>query len=1249
NYSPDTYYSLQKRDGFLSLHVEEHTARPFVYPAPTYPAIFRNLSATNDWVIQTKLQMETRQFGDYLSGLLVEVVEGGANKRYAFGVKDGTTLQVLEQLPSGTETVLGAVAVTENQHTIRIHRTGTALVFEYRNGEGTWIPVHTESLLPGTMGVQAGVFASTESAQSIRAAFDYVMTIDITTSPSLYEGLRISEIMYDPPGGSEYEYLELVNLGLGAIDLAGVKFVATEPFDELVLSNRTLNVGERVVVVNNSVAMQARYGPSIVPFIAGEWAGGKLSNEGERITLVDPGDQLILSFAYDVDGRWPARAGDEGGSSLEVLDAFADLEDPANWQASSEYLGSPGAAGSGPVAVVVINEILSHTDLPALDTIELYNTSGSPVTIGNWYLSDTPGNYQMFKIPASTVIPGNGYLTFDESQFNPNGEWNPSPGVPAATEFGLSSKGDQLYLVEADGGTNLLSFVDEVEFDAAENGVSFGRYLNSIGTEYMPAQTNVSTGSTNAGPRIGPVVISEIMYHPVPGGSEYVELQNISDGPVPLYHPVLSSNTWKIAGIDFDFPGGIVLNPKEVILVTAGDPLSFRSQHGVAADVRIFGPYGGLLQDNGENIRLRKPDTPDPGEPSAPYITVDEVRYEVSPPWPVGASGAGPSLERLDVLAFANDPANWGATGGTGTPGETTLPATTPLIRLSAFQVEVSSPEFSDASDATIQLWNGGLGTLAFSVSDDQPWLSIAPASNTSTGTNDQQTTTLSFDTDSLLAGQYVANLTVSDPAALNSPLTIPVILTVHEPLIQANPSAISHRVHVGFDAASLPLQVWNGDEAGTLLSYTLSDNTSWFSVTPAGGSSSGPFDVVGHTLQFTTAGLPVGSLSGLLSIDDTLNSAPNDGLTVPVSLDIVQMDVETLVATNFGVGRATLNGVFSNTVDGADVWVFYGVVDGGTDSNAWENSAYVGLLPDGEIHHTANDIYYGFAYTYRFFIRNAYGEAWSTAADPFLSTPPSGAFSTSLNVKTYDTTWGDSFLNPIVNLLNVAPSGTGLFTGEALNYPNWSAIQNILPGTLTQDTQYSVSWEGVMIIGPDDLGTWTLGTRSDDGSVWFIDLNLDGDYIDPGEFVVDNRGLHGCQSVVGEVTFTQIGCYPMVFAFYENGGGECMAAKFAKGAGIAYGSLAFVDSSPGSNQPFAPVCPMPDEANILTLAATDVGFEQVTVHAGFDAPNLIYTLKLFYGTSLGGTNENAWQHAKVIGTFPNTVNPDIPFTVNQL
>jgi hypothetical protein len=65
-----------------------------------------------------------------------------------------------------------------------------------------------------------------------------------------------------------------------------------------------------------------------------------------------------------------------------------DPANPLNWHASTAIGGSPGADDApANIPRVFINEALTHTDPPQLDTIEL-NPNPTNVNIGNWYLTD---------------------------------------------------------------------------------------------------------------------------------------------------------------------------------------------------------------------------------------------------------------------------------------------------------------------------------------------------------------------------------------------------------------------------------------------------------------------------------------------------------------------------------------------------------------------------------------------------------------------------------------------------------------------------------------------------------------------------------------------------------------------------------------------------------------------------------------------------------------------------------------------
>ena len=126
------------------------------------------------------------------------------------------------------------------------------------------------------------------------------------------------------------------------LDLEGATFEATRPFDAFTFPSTVLAPGEYTVVVADTAAFQARYGPDIR--ILGQWAGGALSNAGERVALRDPNGNVIHDFTYNDKSPWPEVA-DGQGPSLEVIDPTGNYNSPSNWFASISENGSPG---SGP-------------------------------------------------------------------------------------------------------------------------------------------------------------------------------------------------------------------------------------------------------------------------------------------------------------------------------------------------------------------------------------------------------------------------------------------------------------------------------------------------------------------------------------------------------------------------------------------------------------------------------------------------------------------------------------------------------------------------------------------------------------------------------------------------------------------------------------------------------------------------------------------------------------------------------------
>ncbi len=484
-----------------------------------------------------------------------------------------------------------------------------------------------------------------------------------------YDTLAVTELMYHPAAsgdldGDHFEFIELKNVGATELDLSGVSFTNGVSFT--FPAGARLAPGRFAVLVSDAEAFASRY-PGVP--VAGVY-GGKLSNGGERLTLVHAAGKPIFDAAYGTAAPWPTTP-DGLGFSLVPVDPTAPATPglAASWRASSRPGGSPGADDLVlDVPAVVINEVLTHTDPPQLDAIELHNPGSKPADISGWFLSDDRNQPAKFRIPGPRVIPAGGFLVIDESQFDA-----PALGTDA---FRLDSHGDSVWLFSADASGKLTGHSDGFSFPAAANGVSFGRMTNSAGEVQFPPQRSLTLGSVNSGPSVGPVVIEEIQYHPAPGEVEFIELKNIADHPVPLFDLEFPTHTWRITGADFVFPPGVTMPPGGIVVVADSDPALFRKRFGIAPEVPVFGPFGGNLQDSGERLELQRPDKPDPvtnklGQVSffVPFIGVDRVRYNDKAPWPTHAAGSGPSIERKSAANHGDDPANWADSNGRATPG----------------------------------------------------------------------------------------------------------------------------------------------------------------------------------------------------------------------------------------------------------------------------------------------------------------------------------------------------------------------------------------------------------------------------------------------------------------------------------------------------------------------------------------------------------------------------------------------------
>lgn len=472
--------------------------------------------------------------------------------------------------------------------------------------------------------------------------------------------LRLNEWMSEDISGDDW--FEIYNPAPSPASLAGL-YVTDDPSILGVTKHSLAPLS--FVGAGDFVKLQASgdvsRGRNHVPFNLNRY-GDALRLYGTNLAMIDSADLFVLPAGVSA-GRLP------DGSVNTV--AFYTTPSPA----IGNYLPLPG---------VTINEVLSHSDAPLEDAIELANRSTQSVDISGFYLSDIGRDLKKYRIADGTTVAAGGFRVFYENQFG-----------SGASGFALSSsRGGSVYLSGADAGGNLTGYRSRFHFGPQVNGVSFGRIETSVGDDFgalmapsfgvnnpaTVAEFRTGVGAANGAAKVGPIVIGEVMYRPTDGVTnaelaehEFIELHNLSPVSVSLFDPAHATNTWRISGgVSFQFPSGVSIAPRAYVVLVHFDPLvntaataAFRAKYGVAMSVPLFGPFAGRLANDGDDVIVEMPDEPQGAGPEqgyVPYVVVDRVNYGDSFPWPTEADGAGSSLQRRRTYAHGNEPANWKAT-----------------------------------------------------------------------------------------------------------------------------------------------------------------------------------------------------------------------------------------------------------------------------------------------------------------------------------------------------------------------------------------------------------------------------------------------------------------------------------------------------------------------------------------------------------------------------------------------------------
>ena len=184
---------------------------------------------------------------------------------------------------------------------------------------------------------------------------------------------------------SEFEFLELMNVGSTSIDLTNVHFDdgVTFAFNDAT-NGILLGAGERVILVNNLAGFTSRHPSVPASLIAGEFSGS-LSNDGETVTLRDENNAVIQSFTYNDQSPWPTEPDGDGFTLvLKNPQSLPDHNVESNWRASAYMSGSAGSSD----ATTFIGNPTDDNDSDGYSALAEYGLGGSDSTPDDRSLPD---------------------------------------------------------------------------------------------------------------------------------------------------------------------------------------------------------------------------------------------------------------------------------------------------------------------------------------------------------------------------------------------------------------------------------------------------------------------------------------------------------------------------------------------------------------------------------------------------------------------------------------------------------------------------------------------------------------------------------------------------------------------------------------------------------------------------------------------------------------------------------------------
>jgi len=205
----------------------------------------------------------------------------------------------------------------------------------------------------------------------------------------------------------------------------------------------------------------------------------------------------------------------------------------------------------------------------------------------------------------------------------------------------------------------------------------------------------------------------------------------------------------------------------------------------------------------------------------------------------------------------------------TVSPAAAISPSSTimPILSISKepFSFNTGSISFGESLSHIFTISNAGGGNLTWTVSADQPWITLSPAS----GTN-SEVVKIKLNTEALDPGTYFGTITVSSNGGTKKGSVTMNILTgtsektsnnTPQLFVSPDPFTFNGGTMTAGESGSYIISISNA--GGGNLIWSVIDDQPWITINPTSGTDSATI-----TLNINTAGLNSGSYSGTITVN---------------------------------------------------------------------------------------------------------------------------------------------------------------------------------------------------------------------------------------------------------------------------------------------------------------------------------------------------------------------------------------------